>query len=114
MPMTTEARGERLNLWRLVGCCALALGVWFGGLLVVAAAFEPTTAVMVLAPGGRAVIASAQKGDVDLLEASGSLFTVAGRNAGFVRSLYASGAWFVLPVTGGGCRVMQPIRAQFS
>jgi hypothetical protein len=82
----------------------LALGVWFGGLLIGAVAFEPTTAVMVLAPGGRAVIASAKDADVDLLEASGALFTVAGRNAGFVRRLYASGAWFVLPVTSGGCR----------
>jgi hypothetical protein len=91
--------------------CVLALGLWFGGLLLGAVAFEPTTAVMVYAPGGRGVIASARNADVDLLEASGSLFTVAGRNAGFVRRLYASGAWFVLPATGGGCRMVFPVRA---
>jgi hypothetical protein len=85
--------------------------VWFGGLLIGAVVFEPTAAVMVYAPGGRAVIASARSADVDLLEASGSVFTVAGRNAGFVRRLYASGAWFVLPATGGGCRKIPPIRA---
>lgn len=114
MPTTTEVQRERPRPRRLVSYCALALGLWFGGLLVAAVTFEPTAAVMVLAPKGRAVFASAQQGDVDFLDASGSLFTVAGRSTGFVRRLYANGAWLVLPMTEGGCRVMQQIRAQFS
>ena len=112
--MTTEVQRDRLRPWRLTGCCVLALAVWFGGLLVAALAFEPTAAVMVIAPEGRAVFASARDGDVDFLDAAGSLFTVSGRNAGFVRRLYANGAWLVLPMTEGGCRAMQQIRAQFS
>ena len=111
MSTTTDQRDERVGPTRLAGFCALALAVWFGGLLLGAVAFEPTTAVMVYTPGGRAVIASAKNSDVDLLEASGSVFTVAGRSAGFVRRLYASGAWFVLPATGGGCRKISSIRA---
>ena len=111
MPTTTEAPGARLRPWQLAGSCALALGVWFGGLLVGALAFEPTAAVMVVAPGGRAVIASAESADVDLLEASGALFTVSGRHAGFVRRLYSAGAWLVLPSMSGGCRIRLPIRA---
>ena len=114
MSMTTDGREERLGLRRLAGYCALVLGLWFGGLVVGTLTFEPTMSVMVLAPGGRAVIASATASDVDLLDASGSFFTVAGRNAGFVRRLYGAGAWLVLPATGGGCRMMVPIRAQFS
>ena len=111
MSTTTEQRDALVGPGRLAGFCGLALAVWFGGLLLGAVAFEPTTAVMVFAPGGRAVIASAGNADVDLLEASGSVFTVAGRSAGFVRRLYASGAWFVLPATGGGCRKIFPVRA---
>jgi len=114
MPTTTEVQRERPKPGRLAGYCALALAVWFGGLLVAAVAFEPTAAVLVVAPEGRAVFTSAHNGDVDFLDASGSLFTVSGRNAGFVRRLYANGAWLVLPMTEGGCRVMQQIRAQFS
>jgi hypothetical protein len=111
MSTTTDRQDERLGPRRVAGYCALALGVWFGALLIGALAFEPTKAVMVFAPGGGAVIASARSADVDLLEASGSLFTVAGRSAGFVRRLYASGAWFVLPAMSGGCRTLSPFRA---
>lgn len=110
MSTITDRRDACVRPARLAGFGALALAVWFGGLLIGAVVFEPTTAVVVYAPGGRAVIASASNADVDLLEASGSVFTVAGRSAGFVRRLYASGAWFVLPAMSGGCRMAFPIR----
>src|SRR5947208_502946 len=109
--MTTDPGDRRLTPLRLAACCTLALGAWFTGLLIGTLAFEPTASVMVLTPDGRAVIASARASDVDLLEGSGSLFTVAGRNAGFVRRLYGAGAWLVLPTTAGGCRLIQPGRA---
>jgi hypothetical protein len=82
----------------------LALAVWFGSLIAGAWTFEPTSAVMVIAPTGRAALVSAGNADVELLDASGAVVTVAGRSAGFVRQLYAAGAWFVLPVGTGGCR----------
>ena len=71
--------------------------------MLVWAVFEPTRTVIVFAPGGVA-LASAEAANVDLLEGTARLITVSGRAKGFVRQLYESGAWIVLPVTAGGCR----------
>jgi hypothetical protein len=105
MRTTIELDRDKCSVWRVAGYCALALTTWFGSLIVGMWAFEPTRVVMVIAPGSRAALASIVQADVDLLDASGSIVTVAGRSAGFVRQLYAAGAWFVLPVGEGGCGV---------
>jgi hypothetical protein len=85
-------------------CCALAIAIWFGGLAVAAPMFEPTAEVVVVASNRDAAIASMARADVALVHASDSVITVAGRSRGFVRELYAGGAWLVLPAGNGGCR----------
>ena len=104
-----EPRARRR--WPLAVCCALALLTWFGGLTVAARLFEPTTAVLVIGPGRDATIASVVAADVDLLDTSLSFLMVSGRSRGFVKQLYASGAWLVLPLGSGGCRAPAPRRA---
>jgi hypothetical protein len=103
MPTITEFPDRKLSKWSLAASCALALAVWFGGLMLVWAVFEPTRTVVVFAPGGVA-LASAEAVNVDLLDGTARFITVSGRAKGFVRQLYESGAWIVLPVTAGGCR----------
>jgi hypothetical protein len=103
MSTTIELDRSKSSVWRVAGYCALALTTWFGSLIVAAWAFEPTRIVMVVAPDSRAALASIVQADVDLLDVSGSIVTVAGRSSGFVHQLYAAGAWFVLPLGEGGC-----------
>lgn len=103
MSTITEAR-----TWRRVGTilvyALVALVSWFGSLALVARLLEPTAAVIVIGPGSRADAASAIDADVDLLDASTAFVIVAGRSRGFVKQLYAGGAWLVLPIGSGGCR----------
>ena len=99
MRTTTERR-----IWPIPLCCALAIGVWFGGLAVSALAFELTPQVVVVAANRDAAIASITRADVALVHVSETVITVAGRSRGFVRDLYAGGAWLVLPASNGGCR----------
>lgn len=101
-------------VWRVAKYCALAGGIWFGGLAAVAWAFEPTRSVIVLAPGKGATIALVAAADVALLEVADTFLTVAGRSPGFVKTLYAAGAWLVLPASGSGCRAPSNRRAGFS
>jgi hypothetical protein len=102
MPTTTDRSAVRR--WSFVAYGVCAISVWFGGLAVAARAFEPTDAVIVIAGSKDAANASVRASDVALLDASDAFITVAGRSRGFVRDLYAAGAWLVLPVSGGGCR----------
>jgi hypothetical protein len=102
MPTTTDP--AKVQGWQLPLCCALAIGVWFGGLAIAAPLFEPTVEVVVIAANRDAAIASIARADVALVHASDSVITVAGRSRGFVRELYAGGAWLVLPAGNGGCR----------
>jgi hypothetical protein len=106
MSTITEPPDRRPSKWSLAASCALALAVWFGSLMLVWAVFEPTRTVIVFAPGGVA-LASAEAASVDLLNGTARLITVSGRAKGFVRQLYESGAWIVLPVTAGGCRSLR-------
>ena len=79
-----------------------ALAAWFGGLGVLTVLAEPSKLVVIIAPGGtalRAAIAS----NVDLLNSGRNYLIVRSDRTGFVRDLYANGAWFVLPAPEGGC-----------
>lgn len=102
--MRTTTDQARSRNWPISLCCALAVGIWFGGLAVAAVAFEPTQEVVVVASNRDAAIASIARADVALVHASDTVITVAGRSRGFVRELYAGGAWLVLPASNGGCR----------
>jgi hypothetical protein len=106
--MTTDH--ARSQSWPIPLCCGLALAVWFAGLVVAALAFEPTQEVTVVAANREAAIASIARADVALVHASDTVITVAGRSRGFVKDLYAGGAWLVLPASNGGCRGRPGVR----
>jgi len=89
---------------RLAAGAIVALGVWFGGVAALTVAVEPTRTVVIFGRSPQAVIDAVAKSDVAVLGGSGRELTVTGTSPGFVRQLYAAGAWLVLPLSGGGCR----------
>jgi len=97
--MITERR-RRLRL--PLGGMAAALFVWFAGMAVVAYAFDPA-AVIVFAPGASAAPSVIALADGQLLRSGFGFATGTSDRAGFVRRLYAQGAWFVWPSLTRGC-----------
>lgn len=100
--MTTDAMvgpSAPPTLWRPA---AIALALWFGALLVVTPAFEPTRDVFVLAPPH--MIAALPAGDAVIVDTVGAFTRLRGEAPGFVVRLYSQGAWLVVPALSGGCR----------
>ena len=92
------------ELTRLFGGAAVVLAGWFGGLAILAYAVEPSGNVIAWAPQSR-VPAMISASPVSVAGGAGAGFVgLRGESAGFVRALYAHGAWIVLPVATGGCR----------
>jgi hypothetical protein len=86
-----------------VETAALALAAWFclaAGIMAVA---EPTRDAVVIGPP-RETLAALAGSDTRIVEAGTGYLIVRGTQAGFVRALYAGGAWLVLPHRTGGCR----------
>jgi hypothetical protein len=82
---------------------ALALAAWFVGLALLAYEVEPSREVIAWAPQTRQ--AAVTSGPIAVLNGLGSGFLhLRGQSPGFVRALYARGAWIVLPAGFGGCR----------
>ena len=80
---------------------AVALAVWFGGMAGLALAVDPP-AVVVFGPE-RNLLAAVRATDALLLSAGPGFVTARADRPGFVRKLYAGGAWFVWPIVKGGC-----------
>jgi hypothetical protein len=100
--MTTD-----VGIGSLVAYALAVLAVWFAAVTTLTVAAEPTRTVVVF--GGNAAVLDAVVGsNVSLLGGSGRTLTVVGATPGFVRELYARGAWLVLPATGG-CRGSQAV-----
>jgi hypothetical protein len=81
----------------------LVAALWFAGLAAAAVLAEPTQGVLVLGPHEttfRAVMA----GTTSILDEGNGYLVAHGNRSGFVRELYAAGAWLVLPAVSGGCR----------
>jgi hypothetical protein len=87
---------------RYLRAAAIALVAWFGGLGLITVIAEPTASVAMIAPGATALRAAAAS-DADLLDAGRLVTRVRSERGGFVRDLYAHGAWFVWPAIDGGC-----------
>jgi hypothetical protein len=64
---------------------------------------EPTRKVAVFGPT-EATFRALTRGDGRLVDGGSGYIIVQGQDPGFVRHLYAGGAWLVLPVITGGCR----------
>jgi hypothetical protein len=88
---------------RVVGWVLVVSALVFAGLVAVVAIAEPTHDVVVFGPPEASMQAVAT-GPSLLLDAGQTFILVRGLRAGFVRELYAGGAWLVLPAMSGGCR----------
>lgn len=95
---TTDRVGWRSGLTVAV----IALKVWFVGLSLATLFIGPGQTVVVLGPSSLAFRAAARS-DVAVLDGGAAYVLVRSDRAGFVRDLYANGAWLVWPAMGGGC-----------
>jgi hypothetical protein len=103
MSTTIESRGRRGLRFFLAASVVLA--VWFSMVALATLVAEPTRSVVVFAPAPDALRALAHSDA--LIVGGGTGYVIAqGQYAGFVRALYAGGAWLVLPALTGGCRGM--------
>jgi hypothetical protein len=102
MPTTIEGKSRQTSRFGLpIGGIAIALIVWFGGMAIAASFFDPSS-VVIFGPQNQTIAAITQA-DGALLR-TGTGFTIARSDrAGFVRRLYAAGAWFVWPALSEGC-----------
>ena len=89
-----------------ISVALVALAGWFTTLAVVTYAAEPSREVMVWVPEAR-LAETLSSAPVSVLGGQrGGFLRVRGDTPGFVRILYASGAWMVLPAGSGGCRAL--------
>lgn len=89
-----------------ISAALLALAGWFTALAVVTYAAEPSREVIVWVSDAR-LAETLSNAPVSVLDGqSGGFLRVRGDTPGFVRRLYASGAWMVLPAGSGGCRAL--------
>jgi hypothetical protein len=87
----------------------LVVGAWFALVAVATVVAEPTRRVVVFASAADAVRALA-RGDALILGGGNGFTIMHGRKPGFVKELYAGGAWLVLPASAGGCGWGSPVR----
>jgi len=93
-------RSTGLWLSFLIGPSVIAAWVALSALAYIV--FEPSETVLVIGPqqrGFHAVVAA----DARVLSGNGPILVVRGEEPGFVRRLYAGGAWLVLPTTEVMC-----------
>lgn len=86
-----------------VSLALLVATIWFIVLAAFVVIVEPTRDVVVLGPPETSLGAVAT-GPSLVLDAGKTFVLVRGVRDGFVRELYAGGAWLVLPAMTGGCR----------
>lgn len=103
MSTTIERPSVRRRATGFVGAALFVAAIWFAGLAVATAVAEPTPNVAVFGPA-QTTMRALGAGDALLVDGGKGYVIVRGQRAGFVRDLYAAGAWLVLPVTTGGCR----------
>jgi hypothetical protein len=87
---------------------SIALACWFAGLIAITPILEPTRDVLVF--GRTEAIAALPASGAALIDAASGWTRVRRMEAGFVRRLYANGAWLVFPAFDGGCiRLVGPL-----
>jgi hypothetical protein len=96
--MTTALRGRRRRLLAVPA----VLAAWFAIVGLVTLLAEPTRNVIVVAPQATALRAASASG-ADLLDVRRGFSIMHSDRPGFVRALYAGGAWLVWPALAGGC-----------
>jgi hypothetical protein len=86
---------------RFVGAVIGVLGIWMliAGLAALA---EPTSTVTAFGPQAK-LLRAVNASDVELVNAGRGFMVLRGRTNGFVKALYAAGAWAVIPGGIGAC-----------
>lgn len=83
------------------GLLAIVLCVWFGGMAVAAALWNPSDAIVF---GRQAdLLARGTPDDVTIVSAGPGFVVLHGDRQGWVRDLYRRGAWLVWPASASGC-----------
>jgi hypothetical protein len=100
MSSTIDA-SKALDVARFLGAAIGVLGIWMfvAGLAALA---EPTSTVTAFGPQAR-LLRAVNAADVELVNAGRGFMVVRGRTNGFVKALYAAGAWAVIPGGIGAC-----------
>ncbi len=106
--MTTDPGSTGRGLVKVLRSAGILVGViagWFAAIVVATAALGPVgPAVLVLGPD---VPARLPEG-AGILRAGNGRTVVMAPDAAFVRTLYAHGAWIVLPALRNGCMDLRP------
>lgn len=95
---------KAVTITRFLAAAAAVVSVWFAGLAMLTLFVEPEANVNVFGREPQLLRALAGS-DVRLLSSGRGFMRVRGDGPGFVRQLYAHGAWLVLPGTAGGCGI---------
>ena len=103
MHTTTEWRAGAAAVLRFAAAAVAVVVTWFAGLGAVARWVEPAGDVLVFVAPQR-VPGLLSSAPVRAIDAPAGVRRVRGDAPGYVRHLYASGATFVLPAAGAGCR----------
>jgi hypothetical protein len=90
------------DITRTAGRVAAALGAWAALVVAITAVAEPTRDAVIFGDPRRA-LALLEGTDTRILDVGAHRTIVRGTAKGFVRELYANGAWLVLPARAGGC-----------
>lgn len=82
--------------------CTLALLAWIAMAAALTVFVEPTWDAVVIS-GTQDMAHLLEGSDTRIVDAPPGYLVVRGTEPGFVRALYANGAWLVLPARAGGC-----------
>jgi hypothetical protein len=93
---------------RLFAACLGVFAAWGLGVAIVTAVAEPFEIVMVFGPAAATHAAVARSPAIAFVASSQLAYVVKSESPGFVRHLYANGAWLVLPANDGGCLAREP------
>jgi hypothetical protein len=84
------------------GQCAAVLAIWTALAAFITVVWEPAGEAIVFGTPERTLSFLAGS-DTRIVELTSTYLIVHGNEPGFVRRLYAHGAWIVLPARAGGC-----------
>lgn len=98
--------GRQISIWnhRAIGVGTVLVGIvvtWFGGMAILMLSTDLSVNALVIGPGVK--ILRKTQPDVKILRAGERIMVLTSKKQGYVRDLYAAGAWLVLPSLSAGC-----------
>lgn len=104
-----RAQTRPVRAARFAAAASGVVASWFTALALFTVLIEPGTTVNVFGPRPH-TIGALLASDARLLSSGPGFITVWSQTPGFVRRLYAGGAWLVLPGSGKGCIALTNVR----